>query len=244
MFLKKLYIFFWKLEDRHDGKFKKILDVSKIKKRWRRNLFCDFFQWKRARKDTLEACTICCSASVVFWYYLRGSRRRERSFNADLFSTRFFPPLRRSFFLFPFPIVFRSRNFFFVFLSLLMSTYLGLYMSETRLNLLFLMVLLSRSETDWRSIDTAFYFVCIFFYIFQENLRFFFFLVMSIFFFFFLFSFWCLNPPLSSLSLLSLSYLEICLMLPPPPQFPPPPLFFEICSFVSGGTRWMKEEER
>ena len=53
-----------------------------------------------------------------------------------------------------------------------------------------------------------------------------------------------LDAPLSSLSLLSLSYLEICSMVPLPPQFPPPPLFFEICSFVSGGTRWMEEEEK
>ena len=56
---------------------------------------------------------------------------------------------------------------------------------------------------------------------------------------------WMLLSLSLSLSLLSLRYLEICLMLrtPPPPQFPPPPFFFEICFFVSGGTRWMKEEE-
>ena len=169
---------------------------------------------------------------------------KRRSFNADLFSTRFFPPLRRSFFLFPFPIVFRSRNFFFVFLSLLMSTYLGLNMSETRLNLLFLMVLLSRSETDWRSIDTAFYSVCKFFIFFEKTYVFFssilfsfpsLFLMLVLYFALSLFSL--------SLSFLSLRYLEICLMLWTPPQFPPPPLFFEICFFVSGGTRWMEEEE-
>ena len=163
---------------------------------------------------------------------------KRRSFNADLFSTRFFPPLRRSFFLFPFPIVFRSRNFFFVFLSLLMSTYLGLYMSETRLNLLFLMVLLSRSETDWRSIDTAFYFVCTFFYIFQENLRFF--PVHSFFFSFSLFDGVFIFCSLSLLFLFSLwvTWRSTYLMVPSPPQFPPPPLFFEIlCTFVSGWTR-------
>ena len=115
MFLKKLYIFFWKLEDRHDGKLKKILDVSKNKKRWQRNLFCDFFQWKRARKDTNEACTTCSSVSFLFWYYLRGSRRRDdRSmrifFRLDfflLFVARFFFPsvsdrVSKSKFLFPF----------------------------------------------------------------------------------------------------------------------------------------------
>ena len=97
------------------------------------------------------------------------SETKRWSFNAEMFSTRFFPPLRRSFFLFPFPIVFRSRNFFFLFLSLLMSAYLGLNMSETRLNLLFLVVLLSRLETDWRSIDTAFYLVCKFFLFFKKT---------------------------------------------------------------------------
>ena len=130
---------------------------------------------------------------------------KRRSFNADLFSTRFFPPLRRSFFLFPFPIVFRSRNFFFVFLSLLMSTYLGLYMSETRLNLLFLMVLLSRSETDWRSIDTAFYCDCIFFIFFEKTYVFF---PSYPFFFLFLFSFWCCFYILLSLS--SLFSFSLC----------------------------------
>ena len=52
------------------------------------------------------------------------------------------------FFSLPFPIVFRNRNFFLLFLSLLMSAYLDLNMSKTRLNLLFLMVLLSRLETN------------------------------------------------------------------------------------------------
>ena len=54
-------------------------------------------------------------------------------------------------------------------------------------------------------------------------------------------SFFDLDAPLSSLfsfsSLLSLSYLEICLMVPFPPQFLPPPLLVEISSLVSGWTR-------
>ena len=97
---------------------------------------------------------------------------------------------------------------------------------------------------------SACYFVCIFLIFFKKTYVFF--PSFRFFFFFFSFSlfdvvvlFFDLDPPLFSpyLSLLSLSYLGICLMVPPPPQFPPPPLFFEICSFVSGGTRWMVEEE-
>ena len=152
------------------------------------------------------------------------------------FDSIFFPsPLLSLVFFLPFPIVFRNRNFFSLFLSLLMSAYLGLNMSETRLNLLFLMVLLSRLETDWRWIDTACYFVCIIFIFFEKTYVFF---LSRHVIFFPLFSFWwCFY------SVPSLSYLEICLMVPSPPQFPPPPLFFEICSFVSGGTKRMEEEE-
>ena len=47
-----------------------------------------------------------------------------------------------SFFLFPFPILFGNRNFFFLLLSLLVRVVLSVNMSETRLNLLFLIVLL------------------------------------------------------------------------------------------------------
>ena len=98
----------------------------------------------------------------------------------------------------------------------------------------------------------CFLFCLYYFYIFQENLRFFFLLVVSIFFLLFPFLFLMLCfcfliwMVLSLLFLfLSLSYLGICLMLrTTPPQFPPPPLFFEICSFVRGGTRWMEEEEK
>ena len=191
---------------------------------------------KEGRPRGISGLLLCLLRLVML---LARSEAEGRSFNAELFSTRFFFHLlylSLVFFL-PFPIVFRNGNFFFLFLSLLMSAYLGLNMSETRLNLLFLMVLLSRLETDWWSIDTACYFVCIFLY-FSRKLTFFFFPVMSFFFPLFLFSFWwCFY------SVPSLSYLEICLMVPSPPQFPPPPLFFEICSLVSGWTRWMKEEE-
>ena len=47
-----------------------------------------------------------------------------------------------SFFLFPFPILFGNRNFFFLLLSLLVRVVLSVNMSETRLNLLSLIVLL------------------------------------------------------------------------------------------------------
>ena len=57
------------------------------------------------------------------------------------------------------------------------------------------------------------------------------------------FLFFDLYAPLSSLSLLSLRYLEICSMVPLPPQFLSPRLLVEICSLVSGWTRWMVLEE-
>ena len=97
---------------------------------------------------------------------------------------------------------------------------------------------------DGLTVDRHCFLFCLYFFLyFSRKLTFF----SRPFFFLFLFSFWwCfyILLSLSSLSLLSLSYLGICLILrTTPPQFPPPPLFFEICFFVSGGTRWMEEEE-
>ena len=117
--------------------------------------------------------------------------------------------------------------------------------SETRLNLLFLKWCCFQVVGDGLTVNRHCFLFCFYFFnIFQENLRFFFPLVVSIFFFFFDvgLGFWSGCSSLAP-SLLSLSYLEICSMVPSPPQFLPPPLFFEICSFVSGGTRWMEEEE-
>ena len=110
---------------------------------------------------------------------------KGRSFKRGSFSTQFifFLRLRRLFFLFPFPIVFGSRNFFF--LSFLVSAFLDLNMPETCLNLFFLMMLISRLKADWQWIDTAYYFDCFFF--FPISFSFFFFVSVL---FFFLFSFW------------------------------------------------------
>ena len=133
------------------------------------------------------------------------------------------------------------------FLSHFVKVLFSLNMSETRLNLLFLMMLLSKLEANCWSIDTAFYFVCNFFIFFKKTYVFF--SVVSIFFSFpslFLMVFvFDLDAPLFSFSsLLSLSYLEICLMLrTTPPQFPPPPLLVEICSLVSGWTMWILEDK-
>ena len=131
------------------------------------------------------------------------SRDEETIVQCGSFSTRFFPFSLR-FFFFPFPIVFRSRNFFFFFLSLFVSAFLSLNMSETRLNLFFLLWCCFQ---DWDGLTVnrhCFLFCLYFFYIFQENLRFFFrcfhffsfpFLFLTV----FLFLIWML---LSSLSLL------------------------------------------
>ena len=105
---------------------------------------------------------------------------------------------------------------------------------------LLMIVLLSRLETDcWFDQTLLILFWLYIFFIF-------FFIFFSVYSVFFLLSF-SLDAPLSlsSLfsSLLSLSYLETCLMVPYPPQFPPPPLLVEISSLVSGWTRWMVEEE-
>ena len=169
---------------------------------------------------------------------------KRRSFNADLFSTRFFPPLRRSFFCFSVSDHVSKSKFLFPFS----------FSSHERLPW-FKHVWdapespLSHGATfkvgDGLTVDRHCFLSCLyFFYIFRENLRFF--PVVSILFSFpslFLMVFLYFALSLFSLLFLSLRYLEICLMVPLPPQFLPPRLFFEICFFVSGEMRWMKEEE-
>ena len=159
--------------------------------------------------ETSEECHPRCILSLFLHihYFLvllaRLEARDDRS-TRIFFWLDFFLLFVARFFLFPFPIVFRNRNFFILFLCLLMSAYLGVNMSETRLNLLFLVVLLPRLKADWLWIEHCFLFWLYFFYIFQENLLFFFrcfhffsfpFLFLTV----FLFLIWML---LSSLSLL------------------------------------------
>ena len=107
MFLKKLYIFFWKLEDRHDGKFKKILDVSKIKKTMTSKFILRLFSMETSEERHSRGMHDLLFRLLSLLVLLARLETKRRSFNADLFSTRFFPPLRRSFFFF-----FRFRSYF------------------------------------------------------------------------------------------------------------------------------------
>ena len=140
---------FLETEDRHDGKFKKILDVSKIKKTMTSKFILRLFFNGNERGKTLSRPARPASPPPFSSGTTCEARDEEKIIQCgSFFDSIFSSSASLVFFLLPFPIVFRSRNFFFLFLSLLMSAYLGLNMSETRLNLLFLMVLLSRSETD------------------------------------------------------------------------------------------------
>ena len=109
---------------------------------------------------------------VIFVIFSLRERRREDRSTLNFLNSIFFPSSLSLVFSFPFPILFGGQNFFFLFLPLLVSAFLGLNMSETRLNLLFLMVLLPRLEVDCWSIDTAVYFDCIFLHFFNFFFRF------------------------------------------------------------------------
>ena len=173
---------------------------------------------------------------------------KGRSFKRGSFSTQFifFLRLRRLFFLFPFPIVFGSRNFF-LFFSFSSRERFPWFKHAGDMPESLLSHDANFKVEGGLTVDRHCLLFWLFFF-FPISFSFFFFVSVL---FFFLFSFWwwwsrfwsgCISSLLFS-SLFSLSYLETCSMVPPPPQFPPPPLLVEICSLVSGWTMWIVGEE-
>ena len=79
---------------------KKFWTFRKLKNDERRNLFCDFFSMETSEERHSRGLHDLLLRFRCLLVLLARLETKRRSFNADLFSTRFFPPLRRSFFSF------------------------------------------------------------------------------------------------------------------------------------------------